>query len=132
MTLGYEGGNPNNRNMLRARVLTFHTESEQIGDVVQALDAVGERVAGNPDFRGLICLDHTNQRHELVVITMWDGNGPEETGSDDDDARRQIAEICDLGVRSQEYEVLRHFPASVYGHQSNLRELAASISMIDS
>jgi len=112
--------------MLRARVLTFHTESQQIGDVVQALDSVGARVTSNPDFRGLICLEHTNNRHELVVITMWDGNGPEEPSSDDDDARQQIAEICDLGVRSQEYVVLRHIPAAVYGDQSSLRELAAS------
>ena len=118
--------------MLRARGLTFHTESEQIGDVVEALDSVGERVAGNPDFRGLICLEHANNRHELVVITMWDGDDPEETESDDDGARRQIAEICDLGVRSQEYVILRHIPAAVYGDQSNLRELAASTSTVDS
>ena len=58
MTLGHEGRKPNNRNMLRARVLTFHTESQQIGDVVQALDSVGACVnLSNPDFRGLICLN---------------------------------------------------------------------------
>jgi len=99
--------------MVRSRVLTFHIEPDHIDEVAQALDAAEERFAKNANFRGLICLDHPDHRHEIVVITMWDGTGLEDMEAEDEVARQEIADTCDLGVRSQEYRVLRQFAGVV-------------------
>ena len=95
--------------MLRSRVLTFHVEATHVRQVVDALDRVRERLEKNPDFRGLVCLEGQGKRHQVMVLTLWDGDGLDEMRDEDEQARLQIAETCDLGVRSEEYDVLRHF-----------------------
>jgi len=96
----------------RARVLTFHVDGGALAGLAEALDRVGERFARNPDFRGLVCLEHDSVRHQVLVITLWDGNGLEDTQEESELARRQIAAATDLGMNSTNYEVLRMFPSS--------------------
>jgi len=70
-------------------------------------------VAKHPDFRGLVCLEHDdNVRNEVIVITLWDGQGLDDTAAEAEASRRQIADAIDLGVSSRCYEVLRLVPGS--------------------
>ena len=91
------------------RVLTFHIESSRVHEVLDALDHVRERFEKNPDFRGLICLEGQGERHQVTVLTLWDGRGLEIMRDEDEDARQQISDTCDFGVRSEELTVLRYF-----------------------
>jgi DNA-binding NarL/FixJ family response regulator len=99
--------------MLRSRVFTFHVEPSHVYEVVDALDRVRERFEKNPDFRGLVCLEGHGGRHQIMVLTMWDGDGLEDMRDEDEHARRQIADTCDLGVRSEEYAVLKNITPNV-------------------
>jgi len=65
--------------MSRARVHTFHIDSNEVLGLTEALDGVADMFAHRSDFRGLLCLTHDSVRKEIVVITLWDGEGPEET-----------------------------------------------------
>jgi len=97
----------------RARAFTFHADSRQLPGITKALDRVAERVAKHPDFRGLVCLEHDDDvRNEVIVITLWDGQGLDDTAAEAEASRRQIADAIDLGVSSRCYEVLRLVPGS--------------------
>jgi len=96
----------------RARVFTFHADSRQLPGIIKALDGVAERVAKHPDFRGLVCLEHDNVRNEVIVITLWDGQGLEDTAAEAEASRRQIADAVDLGVSNKCYDVVRLVPGS--------------------
>jgi len=96
----------------RARVFTFHADSHQLPGITKALDGVAERVAKHPDFRGLVCLEHDNVRNEVIVITLWDGQGLDDTAAEAEVSRRQIADAVDLGVSNKCYDVVRLVPGS--------------------
>jgi hypothetical protein len=96
----------------RARVLTFHVDQHHLLGLTEALDVAAERFAIHPDFRGLLCLDHDSIRNEIMVITLWDGDGLESTEAEHIDAQRQIAAAVDLGVSTKCYDVVRFVPGS--------------------
>jgi hypothetical protein len=96
--------------MTRARVLTFHVDGDELSGVAEALDSITERFAHHPGFRGLLCLEHDSARSEIVIITLWDGGGLEDTQEVSDLGREQIAATTDLGVSSRCYDVLRLVP----------------------
>ena len=93
--------------MTQARVLTFHIDADELPGLTEALDSVGETFAKSPDFVGLVCLEHDSVRNEIVIITLWDGQGLEDSERDAELARHRIAATTDLGVSSKCYEVLR-------------------------
>jgi hypothetical protein len=97
----------------RARVLSFHVDSDRVLELTEALDRVSLRFNENPDFRGLLCLNHDTGRNQIMVITLWDGSGLEETQAESDYGRNQIAATSDLGVNSTSYDVLRFVQGSV-------------------
>jgi len=98
--------------MTRARVLSFHIDSDELVGLSEALDGVAAMFADQSDFRGLVCLTRDSVRKEIMVITLWDGEGLEATQEGSDEARRRIASTTDLGVSSRSYEVLRLVPGS--------------------
>ena len=69
-----------------------------------------EQFAQRPEFRGLVCLEHDSFRNEIMIMTLWDGEGLEDTQDVSEMGRRQIAETTDLGVASRCYDVLRLVP----------------------
>ncbi len=98
--------------MTRARVLTFHVDDHHLPSLTDALDVAAERFAEHPEFRGLLCLDHDSVRNEIMVITLWDGEGLEATEAEHVDAQQQIAAAVDLGVSTKCYDVVRFVPGS--------------------
>jgi hypothetical protein len=58
-------------------------------------------LAKNPNFRGLLGLERHSGRHEILIITLWDGEGLEDTIPEAEASRRLIAEAVDLGVSSK-------------------------------
>jgi len=96
----------------RARVLSFHIDSHELVGLSEALDGVAAMFADQSDFGGLLCLTHDGVRKEIMVITLWDGEGLKATQEGSDEARRRIASTTDLGVSSRAYEVLRLVPGS--------------------
>jgi len=99
--------------MTRARVLTFHIDSDEMPGLSEALDGVADMFAHHLDFRGLLCLAHDGIRNEIVVITLWDGDGLEATQEGSEIARQRIASTTDLGVSSRSYEILRLIPGTL-------------------
>jgi hypothetical protein len=93
--------------MTRARVLTFHVDDDELFGLTEAIDAVTEEFASLPDFRGLLCLERDGARDEVIVVTLWDGDGLDATEAVSEAGRRRIAATTDLGVCSKRYEVLR-------------------------
>jgi hypothetical protein len=96
----------------RARVLTFHVDEHHLPGLADALDVAAERFASHPDFRGLLCLDHDSIRNEIMVITLWDGDGLQSTEAEHIDAQAQISAAVDLGVSTKCYDVVRFVPGS--------------------
>jgi hypothetical protein len=96
----------------RARVLTFHVDEHHLPGLTEALDVAAVRFAEHPDFRGLLCLDHDSIRNEIMVITLWDGQGLENTETEHVYAQQQIAAAVDLGVSTKCYDVVRFVPGS--------------------
>jgi hypothetical protein len=111
--------------MTRARVLSFHIDDDEFRGLTAALDGVAEMFADHPDFRGLLCLEHDGARNEIIVMTLWDGQGLEDTQHDSEIARKKIAATTDLGVSSKCYDVLRMVP----GSGAVERLLAATVAM---
>src|SRR5580704_9640692 len=97
--------------MQYARVFTFHVVLDELDALHKALDATAGRLARHAGFRGLTCLERVGQRHEIIVFSMWEGEGLEETEAEAERTRRKIAETSDLGVRMEDYRVLSHFPS---------------------
>jgi hypothetical protein len=93
--------------MTRARVLSFHVNSGRVLELTEALDRALLRFNEHPDFRGLLCLNHDVGHNQIMVITMWDGEGLEETQAESDYGQDQIAATSDLGVNSTNFDVLR-------------------------
>jgi hypothetical protein len=95
---------------MKARMLTFHVEAGQVPSLVDAVAEVGERMSWRPDFRGFVCLDHDGVRHEIMVLSLWDGHGMEDTQVAFEKARSEIAASVDLGMRTSELDVLCFIP----------------------
>ena len=88
-------------------MLSFHLDSRQLPGLSKALDTVSVRFAKHPDFRGLLCLEHDSVLHQIIVITMWDADGFDNTQAEFDLAQQEIAATIDLGVSSMGYDVVR-------------------------
>jgi hypothetical protein len=97
--------------MQYARVFTFHISPDELDALDKAIDATAGRLARHAGFRGLTCLERIGQRHEVIVFSMWEGEGLEDTEVEAERTRRKIAETSDLGVRSEQYRVLRQIPS---------------------
>jgi hypothetical protein len=97
--------------MQYARVFTFHVGSHELDAMNKAMDATATRLARHAGFRGLTCFERVGQGHEIIVISMWEGDGFEETEAEAERTRRKIAETSDLGVRTESYRVLCNFPS---------------------
>jgi hypothetical protein len=111
--------------MTRARVLTFHIDSDEMAGLTEALDGVADRYASCPDFRGLVCVEHDGLRHEIVVLTLWDGEGLEATQGVSEQGRKQIAHTTDLGVSSRCFDVVRLVPGPVAVERAVAEALAS-------
>jgi hypothetical protein len=94
----------------RARILSFHIDDHDLPGLTAALDGVARMFADRPDFRGLVCLEHNGPRNEIMVMTLWDGDGLDDTQHDAEIARQRIAATTDLGVSSKCYDVIRLVP----------------------
>ena len=94
-------------------MLTFHLDSHRLPRLMEVLDHVADQLTGDPDFRGFVCLDHDSLRHQIIIVTLWDGDGLDDTDGAFESAVAQIAACVDLGMNSTEYEVLRLVPGTV-------------------
>jgi hypothetical protein len=101
-------------------VLSFHVDSSQLQGIAKALDAVTDRFTMHPDFRGLVCLEHDSVRHQIIVITLWDGDGLEDTQAESELAQTKIAAATDLGVSCTFYDVVGLVPSAVAPDAANL------------
>jgi len=111
------------QSVIRARVLTFHVDGEHLAGLSEALDVAADKLAEHPDFRGLLCLKHESDRHQIIVISLWDGQGLEDTAAESESSRQLIAAAVDMGVSSKSYEVLSFDPGG-----TRLGRLTASAS----
>jgi hypothetical protein len=100
--------------VIKARMLTFYVESDHIPRLIEAVAEVGKRMSWRPDFRGFVCLDHDSVRHEIMVLSLWDGDGMEETQAAYEKARDEIAARVDLGMRTSEHSVLCLVPGALH------------------
>lgn len=91
----------------KARVLTFHVDDDELPELTKAIDAVADEYSLIEGFRGLLCLKREGIRNEMIVVTLWDGDGLEATDEQSEANRRRIASTTDLGVCTRRYEVLR-------------------------
>lgn len=98
--------------MTQARVLTFHVHAHDLPKLTDALDVATASFTEHPDFRGLLCLDHDSFRNEIMVISLWDGEGIEDTEAEQARFQQLIAAVVDLGVSSRRYDVVRMVPGS--------------------
>jgi hypothetical protein len=93
--------------------LTFHVDAHDLPKLTKALDAATTRFSEHPDFRGLLCLDHDSFRNEIMVISLWDGQGMQDTEAELARCQALISAVVDLGVGSRCYDVLRLVPGSL-------------------
>lgn len=98
--------------MTRARVLTFSVDSEHLPGLTAALDEASAKLGSNPDFRGVLCLENEGRRHEVMVISLWDGDGLRDTAAEAEASRQLIEVAVDLGVTCKCYEVLSFDPGA--------------------
>jgi hypothetical protein len=94
---------------VHARVYTFHVTSEQLDNVGVALDDAVADLARHADFRGLLYLERGEPRHEVLGLTLWAGDGIDDTEPNAERSRQKIADTADTGVYSRNFRVLRHF-----------------------
>jgi hypothetical protein len=94
---------------VHARVFTFHVTSGQLDNVSLALNDSMADLAQHADFRGLLYLERGEPRHEVLGLTLWAGDGVDDTESNAERSRQTIADTADTGVYSRNYRVLRQF-----------------------
>lgn len=99
--------------MTRARVLNFFIDADQTVELTDAIEEVTGQFSHFADFRGLLCLESDGARNEIIVITLWDGDGLEATEAVSEAGRHRIAATSDLGVSCKLYNLLRQLPGSV-------------------
>jgi hypothetical protein len=92
---------------IQARVITFHVDPERLEDMKTAMDKALDRFKRYPEFRGLLCLERGENRHEIVAITLWADSGLKHTERDAERTRKTIAATTDLGVSTKSYNVFR-------------------------
>jgi hypothetical protein len=91
----------------RAIVLSCHVNSHELPDLTEILDGVTKQFARRSDFRGLVYLEDNHARHQIVIVTLWDGNELEDTQAEAELARERIAAATDMAVSSRCYSVVR-------------------------
>jgi hypothetical protein len=94
---------------VHARVYTFHVTSGQLDNVSLALDDAVVDLARHSEFRGLLYLERGEPRHEVLGLTLWAGDGIDDTEPNAERSRQKIADTADTGVCSRNYRLLRHF-----------------------
>jgi hypothetical protein len=94
-------------------MLTFHLDGRDLPKLTEGLDAATEQLAGHPDFRGFVCLDHDSVRHQIIILSLWDGDGLEASHPLFKRATEIIASCADLAMNSTTYDVLRLVPGTV-------------------
>jgi hypothetical protein len=94
-------------------MLTFHLDGHHLPKLTEALDDAAEQLASHPDFRGFVCLDHDSVRHQIIILSLWDGDGLEATNPLFKRATEIIASCADLGMNNTTYDVLRLVPGAV-------------------
>ena len=99
--------------MQNARVLTFHIDPETRPELDAALAEATRHLAECPGFGGLLCLAHDGTRQQIVVITLWDGEGMAATAAEHERTRQHIAATTDLGVTSRTDSVVMLVPGRV-------------------
>jgi hypothetical protein len=114
---------PEAHRVTKARVLTFHVDDDELPELTKAVDAVADEYSMIEEFRGLLCLKREGIRNEMIVVTLWDGDGLEATNAQSETNRRRIAATTDLGVCTRRYEVLRQI------RPENFQELLLAESM---
>ena len=92
---------------MRARVMTFHVDPDDMPAVMQALDAARERFEHDDSFKGMLCLEEDGLRNQLVIVTLWEGAGLDASADEAEEAKTRIASATDTGVTSRTYDVLR-------------------------
>ena len=95
-------------------MLSFHVETEHMPRLIEAVADVGTRMSWRPDFRGFVCLDHDSVHHEVIVLSLWDDGGREDTQIAFEKARDEIAASVDLGMRTSELDVLCLIPGAFH------------------
>lgn len=94
-------------------VLSCHVNSRELPDLTEILDGVTKQFAGRSDFRGLVYLEDNHARHQIVIITLWDGNELEDTQAEVELARERIAATTEMAVSSRGYSVVRLVPGAL-------------------
>jgi hypothetical protein len=92
---------------MQARTLSFFINREVLDEVMEIFDTdVLPRFLGLPHFLGLIVVDTEDVRHEVLGLSVWDGDldDSEEIVSE---FRRRLVDIAGTSPTSKAYEVLR-------------------------
>lgn len=95
---------------MRARLMTLHVDPDDMPAVASALETAVARFEQEDSYRGLLCLEESGLRNQLVIITLWDAAGLADTAHEADAAKELISAATDTGVTSRTYEVLRFVP----------------------
>ncbi len=106
-------------------MLTFHLNRHDLPKLTKALDDAAEELARHPDFRGFVCLDHDSVRHQIIILSLWEGDGLEATHPLFKRATEIIASCADLGMNSTAYDVIRLVPGAVL-HDEPIGQAVAS------
>jgi hypothetical protein len=92
--------------------LKFHVDNDHLPSLIEALKASGQRLSHRDNFLGFMALDLDLVRHEITVISLWDGNGVADTERVFESARAEIALTADLGMRRSICEVITFVPGA--------------------
>jgi hypothetical protein len=92
---------------MQARTLSFFINREMLDDVMTLIDTeVLPRYLDSPHFLGLIVVDTEDVRHEVLGMSVWDGDleGSQEIVSE---FRRRVADLAGTSPTTKKYDVLR-------------------------
>jgi hypothetical protein len=96
-----------------AKVVTFHLPSEQVGSLLEFLDAnLGPRYVEHPGFRGLLCLEQSEgaSRIQVLVVSIWDDAGLADGEDVADRLWDEASEALGVGIARNTCKVLRAIP----------------------
>lgn len=92
---------------MQARTLSFFINRQMLDEVMAIFDTeVLPRYLDSPHFLGLIVVDAEDVRHEVLGMSVWDGDleGSQEIVSE---FRRRVTDVAGTSPTSKAYEVLR-------------------------
>jgi hypothetical protein len=96
-----------------AKVLTFHLPSEQVGSLLEFLDAnLGPQYVEHPGFRGLLCLELSEgpSRIQVFVVSIWDDASRPEGDDVTDRLWDEASDALGVGIARNTCKVLRAIP----------------------